>query len=111
MIPVVGVYKSPVDAEQEGRQVAGGRRACRAISIARAIQREELARTLTVGGEQPGILEAIGSVTGGSGGFWSLLRPWHPCWLPGLGPILSLGALGSTAAWRFGWSDGGRHSR
>jgi hypothetical protein len=96
MIPVVGVYKSRVDAEEGVVKLrAAGVPADRINILEPHPTQQELASVPTVGGEQPGILKAIGSVTGGAVGF-GLGTAMASLLVPGLGPILAIGAVGGT---------------
>jgi hypothetical protein len=96
MIPVVGVYKSRADAEHGVVELrAAGVPADHLNILTPHATQEELGSVPTIAGEQPGMLKAIGSVTGGAVGF-GLGTGMAALLVPGLGPILAIGAVGGS---------------
>src|SRR5205823_6339716 len=63
------------------------------VSMLTPESKDEILKVPTVTGEQPGIVKAVGAVTGGAVGL-ALGEMATTLLVPGIGPILALGALG-----------------
>jgi hypothetical protein len=94
MIPIVGVYKSRLDAERGAAELklTGISESNTNILTPRPTP-DELARVPTVDGEQPGMLKTLGSVAGGAAGL-GVGAGLAALLVPGLGPVLAIGAAG-----------------
>jgi hypothetical protein len=96
MIPIVGVYKSRVDAEDGVIKLRSSGVPPENINILTPhATQEELASVPTIEGEQPGMLKALGSVAGGAAGF-GIGVGIAALVVPGLGPVLAIGAAGGA---------------
>jgi hypothetical protein len=96
MIPVVAVYETRAEGERGVVELRSTGVAAENINILTPhATPEELASVPTAAGEQPGILEAIGTVAGGAAGFG--IGVGVACLVvPGMGPVLAIGAAGGA---------------
>jgi hypothetical protein len=94
MVPIVGVYKSRTAAERGTVELRSEGVAEDKIHLLTPhLNKGELALVPTTEGEQPGMLKAIGAVTGGAAGL-GMGAGLAALLVPGIGPVLAIGAAG-----------------
>src|SRR5580693_275471 len=95
MVPVVGVFKSRLDAERAGNQLRSAGVQQEAINILAPSASDKQIQAIPVTDtEEPGMGKAVGGVVGGAVGAAAgaeLAAIAATVFIPGVGPILAIG--------------------
>lgn len=95
MIATVGVYNFKTDAEQAAAELMSAGFDKDAVNILTPGSEQEEQKVQTINGEQPGIVKAIGAVTGGAVGL-GLGEGLATLLVPGVGAVLAIGLAGGA---------------
>jgi hypothetical protein len=96
MIAIVGVFKSRSDAELSSEELRSAGITGKNINILTPeVGNKEIARVPMVGGEQPGMVKAIGAVAGGAAGV-GVGEAVAALLVPGVGAVLAVGMAGGA---------------